>query len=405
MNKLTDTRNVTKITYLFMITYMVSYITRINYGAVISEMVEATSMSKSALSLALTGSFATYGAGQIISGICGDRFRPKKLVLYGLIATSLMNIIIPFCQSPILMLVVWSINGFAQAFMWPPMVKLMSDLFSLEEYQKACVIIARGSSFGTIIIYLISPVLIALSGWKTVFGFSALCGIVMIYFWNRLCPDINDTKTEPAKINRGQHGKGLSLFSPLMLSIMLAIILQGTLRDGVTTWMPSYISETYHLGSEISILTGVVLPVFSMICYQVASFLYKNKFCNPLSCAGVIFAAGTISALALYFLSDANAAFSVLFSAMLTGCMHGVNLMLVSILPRFFSKYGNVSTVSGVLNACTYIGSALSTYGIAVISENRGWHFTILLWVVIAALGTVVCLLCVKPWKKSAIAE
>ena len=133
MNKLTDTRNVTKITYLFMITYMVSYITRINYGAVISEMVEATSMSKSALSLALTGSFATYGAGQIISGICGDRFRPKKLVLYGLIATSLMNIIIPFCQSPILMLVVWSINGFAQAFMWPPMVKLMSDLFSLEE--------------------------------------------------------------------------------------------------------------------------------------------------------------------------------------------------------------------------------------------------------------------------------
>ena len=227
----------------------------------------------------------------------------------------------------------------------------------------------------------------------------------MIYFWNRLCPDINDTKTEPAKINRGQHGKGLSLISPLMLSIMLAIILQGTLRDGVTTWMPSYISETYRLGSEISILTGVVLPVFSMICYQVASFLYKNKFCNPLSCAGVIFAAGTISALALYFLSDANAAFSVLFSAMLTGCMHGVNLMLVSILPRFFSKYGNVSTVSGVLNACTYIGSALSTYGIAVISENRGWHFTILLWVVIAALGTVVCLLCVKPWKKSGIAE
>ena len=362
-------------------------------------------MSKSALSLALTGSFATYGAGQIISGICGDRFRPKKLVLYGLIATSLMNIIIPSCQSPILMLDVWSINGFAQAFMWPPMVKLMSDLFSLEEYQKACVIIARGSSFGTIIIYLISPVLIALSGWKTVFGFSALCGIVMIYFWNRLCPDINDTKTETAKINRVQHGKGPSLFSPLMLSIMLAIILQGTLRDGVTTWMPSYISETYHLGNEISILTGVVLPVFSMICYQVASFLYKNKFRSPLSCAGVIFAAGTISSLALYFLSDASAAFSVLFSALLTGCMHGVNLMLVSILPRFFSKYGNVSTVSGVLNACTYIGSALSTYGIAVISENRGWHFTILLWVVIAALGTAVSLICVKPWKKSGIAE
>ena len=142
MNKLTETKNVTRITYLFMLTYMVSYITRINYGAIISEMVEATSISKSALSLALTGSFATYGAGQIISGICGDKFHPKKLVSYGLIATSLMNIIIPFCQSPTQMLIIWSINGFAQAFMWPPMVKLMSDLFSPEDYQKACVIIA-----------------------------------------------------------------------------------------------------------------------------------------------------------------------------------------------------------------------------------------------------------------------
>lgn len=402
MNKLTETKNVTRITYLFMLTYMVSYITRINYGAIISEMVEATSMSKSALSLALTGSFATYGAGQIISGICGDKFHPKKLVSYGLIATSLMNIIIPFCQSPTQMLIIWSINGFAQAFMWPPMVKLMSDLFSPEDYQKACVIIARGSSFGIIIIYLISPVIIALSGWKTVFVFSALCGIAMIYFWNRLCPDV---KISTVSTRETQSKGGPSLFSPLMLGIMSAIVLQGTLRDGVTTWMPSYISETYHLGSEISILTGVVLPIFSMICYQVASGLYKSKFRNPIVCAGVIFGAGAVSALALYFLSDANATFSVLFSALLTGCMHGVNLMLISILPHFFSKYGNVSTVSGVLNACTYIGSALSTYGIAVVAENRGWHFTILLWVVIAALGTAVCLLCANPWKKSGIAD
>lgn len=400
MSTLTQKKDIQKITYLFMITYMVSYITRINYGAIISEMVASTGISKSMLSLALTGSFATYGIGQIISGICGDRFHPKKLLSYGLIASVVMNLIIPFCPGPMSMLVVWSINGFAQAFMWPPLVKLMAELFSVEDYNKACVIIARGSSFGTIIIYLISPLIITVAGWRAVFIFSAVCGAIMIFLWNKMCPTIPIIKKQQAQTSG--HA-GVSLLSPLMLGIMLAIVLQGILRDGVTTWMPSYISETYNLGSEISILTGVVLPVFSMICYQIGSWLYKNKFNNPVTCAAVIFATGALSSLALYFLSGTNAAFSVLFSALLTGCMHGVNLMLISIIPGFFRKYGNVSTVSGVLNACTYIGSAVSTYGIAVIAENQGWHFTIFIWFLVAVAGTAVCVVCAKPWEKSNI--
>ena len=76
---------------------MVSYITRINYGAVISEMVDQTGLSRAVLSMALTGSFITYGTGQIISGICGDKFSPKKLVFYGLSLSIGMNLLIPFC--------------------------------------------------------------------------------------------------------------------------------------------------------------------------------------------------------------------------------------------------------------------------------------------------------------------
>ena len=94
------------------------------------------------------------------------------------------------------------------------------------------------------------------------------------------------------------------------------------------------------------------------------------------------------------------AVLSVAFSALLTGSMHGVCSMLTAMIPPFFKKYGNVSTASGVLNACTYVGSSISTYGIALLSEKQGWSFTILLWIGIAALGAVVCLLAVKPWQR-----
>ena len=62
---------------LFVLVYVASYMTRINYGAVISEMELDTGISRAVLSMAVTGSFITYGAGQIVSGLCGDKFSPK----------------------------------------------------------------------------------------------------------------------------------------------------------------------------------------------------------------------------------------------------------------------------------------------------------------------------------------
>ena len=100
---LTKESEIRKIRYLFMLTYMVSYITRINYGAIILEIGSNTGFAQELLSLALTGSFLTYGVGQLISGYFGDKVQPKKLVLLGLSVTVLMNILIPLCNHPLQM--------------------------------------------------------------------------------------------------------------------------------------------------------------------------------------------------------------------------------------------------------------------------------------------------------------
>ena len=403
MEKFTTKKQINQMALLFAVTYMVSYITRTNYGAIISDMVDSTGYTKDLLSMALTGSFITYGVGQIISGLLGDRFSPKKLVSYGLTVTVLMNILIPFCGDPYQMLAAWCVNGFAQAFMWPPLVRLMTTFLSEEDYKLTSVKVSWGSSVGTIIVYLASSIIVSFTSWKAMFFFSAICGIIMIFVWNKFSYEIRPSaENKPTQAEEGRSKSKVSarkLFAPVMLGAMLGIILQGMLRDGVTTWMPSYIKDTYNLGSSIAILTGVVLPIFSIVTFRVAGWLYK-KMPNPMTCAGVIFGVGALSALALYFLSGSNPIFSVLFSALLTGSMHGVNLILICMIPPYFSKYGNVSTVSGVLNSCTYIGSAISTYGVALLSEMVGWDFTLLIWLAIAMAGTTVCLVCARPWKK-----
>ena len=80
--------------------------------------------------------------------------------------------------------------------------------------------------------------------------------------------------------------------------------------------------------------------------------------------------------------------------------MHGVNLLLICMVPPYYKNRGGVSTISGLLNSCTYIGSSISTYGIAAIADRFGWHTTVFMWIIIAAAGSIVCFACVRPWKK-----
>ncbi len=396
---ITDKKKVKQIAFLCAFIYFVSYITRINYGAIISEMVANTGLSKSTLSMALTGSFITYGIGQLVSGYFGDKFQPKNLVSVGLITSVLMNIIIPFCSNTLQMTVIWCINGFAQSFMWPPIVKLTSSVLSTDDYNKTSVTISRGSAFGTIFIYLISPVIIFISSWRSVFVFCAVLGLIGLVIWNKACPQI-ELKPVVKKESEQSNVTIKNAISPMVIFIMLAIIMQGILRDGITTWMPSFVSETYNIGSEISILTGVILPIFSILCYQLTLKIYNTKINNTLTCAGVIFAVGTLFSLFLCLFSDKTAVMSVVSMALLAGCMHGVNVLLICFLPPQLADQRRVSTVSGMLNCCTYIGSAISTYAIPLATEKAGWSVTLWIWLAAAAVGTVICFLCFPFWRK-----
>ena len=114
------------------------------------------------------------------------------------------------------------------------------------------------------------------------------------------------------------------------------------------------------------------------------------------------FAVAAISAFVLVFSTGKNAVVSIIFMAILYGAMYGVNLMLISILPAVFKKYGNVSTASGVINSCTYVGSAISAYVIArVVGDGNNWTAAVAIWLALAVAGTAICLICAKPWRKT----
>lgn len=380
---------------LFCLIYLTSYMTRSSFAGVIVEVERATGIGKELLSIALTGTFITYGIGQIISGICGDHFSPKYLLAAGLGISSLMNLLIPFCPNPYWMAVVWCINGFAQSFVWPPLLRLMTELIPSKEYAVYTQRVSWFGNLGRMSVYLLAPLLIYLFSWKVMLFFSGVWGLVMLLFWGKLCPDVRpESRRETAPTSR-EKGK---LFTPLTIGILLAAVTIGIFRDGVQTWMPTFLSETHGLSNITSIFTGVFLPIAGILFVSIVSTLYRKKIKNLILCVGVMFLVGAVTVL-IYTLFGANSAvLAVVSTAVLVGSASGANHLITVIQPAFFKKYGNTATAAGVINSAVYVGSAASTYGFAALAQGMGWGSIITAWLMIGGVGVIICLVCSKSW-------
>lgn len=391
-----------KLVFLCALVYFTSYLTRVNFAAVLVEIIRSDGFARTAVSVAPTGLFITYGAGQLVSGYLGDRVEPHHLIFLGLFVCALMNALIPFCPNPRWMTLVWSVNGFAQALIWPPQLRILSQYLTVEEYKRATVKVSWGGSLGTIFVYLTAPLFIASSGWRAVFFASALVALVVTGFWclgyRRLEGDLEPVVRQSYVEARGAQERPIFPFMGMLLLILFSIVLQGMLKDGITTWMPTYLSDIYRTGSGKAIFTSVLLPVFSMVSHRLVLYINYRLIPNEMLCSGVLFFLCFVALLLLNTVASGLAA-AVLSLAVAVGSIHGVNLIQTCMLPQHFLRYGRISLVSGVLNSCSYLGSTLSIFGIAAVTEKLGWNATLFSWCGIALVGGLLCLSCARRWE------
>ena len=406
MTKLTKPKLVTQLMMLACMVYFSSYITRINFGAIIVEFTSAEGVAKTAASLITSVTFITYGAGQLISGYLGDRISPRLLIFVGLLTATAANVLLPLCSPNIpAMAFAWGVNGLAQAFMWPPLVKILKSALTDDDYGRVVPFISVSASAATILIYLISPVLIAMAGWKAVFVVCAPIGACAAIVWlcgtRRLLLNIEVTtakKPNEVTSETKEQKDRLWLILPV---ILMMISLQGMLRDGISTWTPNLMTENFHLASTVSILTGVALPLFQIAVNISVYRILRKMNMDVFACILLFFAAVTVLLLGLSTVVLGSAILSLLLIALVNGIVHGINLLQTSYIPAMFRSSRHISFLAGALNAATYAGSALATWMFAVISERMGWNATVWSWVTVAAIGTVLTVVCKRFQQKN----
>ncbi len=395
------------LSFLCPLIYFASYMTRKNYSIVMADIIISEGISNADASLAATLSLISYGVGQIISGILGDKFKPQNIILCGLTLTTAMNLAMPLTDDFTLRSIIWFINGFAQSMLWPPLVRIMAETMDSATYNKVCTNVNVAGISGTVLLYITaSAIWIKYFNWKYVFFSSALVSGVIAIIW--VIGFSKATKgTELFKSAKGKTAEKkqstLSLKALLMsgfILIAVAIICQGALRDGITDWVPTFIINTFSLESGSAILKSVIIPVFSVISVKLVGII-NGKFVKDEVKAGTItFFTGALGCLLLLFIYKENQYITLILAAIITCFMHGVNYFLICIVPARFEKYNAVSTMSGIINSLTYVGSAAATYGFGAVSDNFGWNTVLVSWVIVAVIGTAAGLFAIKPWRR-----
>lgn len=413
MKKFTERGAAVFLAGLCSLAYFTSYVSRYTFTVCVSELTSPSVglITDGDAGLICMMLFVFYGGGQLLSGVLGDWVRAEYLVCIGIAGAEACNLILPFIiGSPAAVAVLWACHGLIQSMFWPPLVKIVSEHLPRKYFGGSTLAVSIAAHVGNIVLYLLSAFFIGRVGdWHAVFNFAAvLCAVVLtlwmlgFLYFSKKAPKIEKEAPAPAKTDEKSAAEKQGRLSYAFLTsgfmlLVVGIILQGALKEGITAWLPNYVRDVYNLPSSSAILWNMAIPASSIACLFLINIIYAKFLRSEALGGAVMFGIGALFASVIVFVPSLPPILTVICAAMITASMHGVNLCLIAYLPGRFSRYGKVSTVSGITNACAYIGCSVYIYGITLIESQALRAFT---WFIIPAIGFVFCLIAIPMWKR-----
>lgn len=394
--------------------YMIAYLTRNTYAASIVHLTGEGLVTTSMAGLISTCYFVSYGCGHLINGILADRVSPVPMLGVGILGTAAANLLMPaVIPSVPAMIAVWTANGYFESMLWAPIFVLFSGVITERLRHIALATISSSRPVGQILAYLFTaacshfgvgiaaPYVIAAG--CAVLTCVALAVVARIAF---SAPDIRTVQVQPTRSEAGKPADTTHLMKLLALSgaviFMLPAVFHGMLKDGVNTWVPTILRDTFNASASLSTILAVILPLTGLFGVVFANFLLGRKALlgnHPL--IGIIIMLLTAIPTALLLNTGSmTLVMGVICLCLICFLMEAYNQVFSTMMPAKFAAYGKGATVSGIFNSLIYVGSAISTYTFGAVAERVGWHMTTVLWLVLALASAVILALSIKPWMR-----
>ena len=399
--------------------YFSQYFGRYNYAASMVAIGQKQGWDTALLGLIASIIFVTYGFGQLFTGWLGDRLNPKAMIFVGCAGSAGCNLWMGLSGSLLQMQLAWGLNGLFCALIWAPMVRLLTVYMPADRLRKSILAFTYATSLGVTGTYLLTSFLVSRFDWRVAFYVPAVIGLVASLGW--LAVSFTSGKT-PARVPEGERSgqssgqmpdraaggapprKGEAFLSVYVRSglplLLAAILLMGLLKDGMMTWVPQMISDTFQVEAYLSIFLSAALPLVNSLSVWLVRRISRGHEGDDMRNGSLLFLGAVAGMGVLLLAGGLHPLLSVVLFSIISTFVTGTNVILISFVPLQFTAMGRTSTIAGLTNAFTYLGSALSGWGLGWIAGRYGWG--VVNWVLagLCVLGCAICLAARPLWRR-----
>lgn len=375
--------------------YTCSYLGKLGYNANITQIEEVYSISHSTAGMVSTFFFFAYGIGQIFNGIFSRKYNIRLVVFGSLLVSGLMNILVAISENFSLVKYFWLINGAALSVLWPSLIRLLSETLDEKEIGRAVIVMGTTVATGTFFVYGLSALFVAIASWFVMFFTAGILLPLIAVIWLFVYPKLvkaQEKQSNEMVQNTILKNKKNHIFWVSVCILALFAVVDNLVKDGLTTWVPMILKEIYVLPDYISILLTMILPILAIFGTSITVMLNKKIKDFVMLSAILFLLSALLIGLVILFLPTGFVVVTLGSFGIISCLMSGVNNIITSMVPLYWKDKINSGMLAGVLNGFCYLGSTLSSYGLGVIADAKGWEAVFLTLLVLCVFTVVVAI-------------
>lgn len=407
------------------------YLIRNNIPLIATVLLKEGWIDKVGIGLITNAALIAYGLSKFFMATLSDRSNARYFLPLGLALSALANLIIAFVPavagSLAFFAIVMFFNGWFQGMGWPPCGRVLVHWFSTTERGWKTAIWNCAHNVGGMAVGVAVAFALAFTGgaWQSAFWFPAVIALFVAAFAFFVIrdtpasvglPPIEEHRLDPAKVDSDLADEAHLgywqiilkhvVFNKVMVLLALANVFVYTLRYGVLSWTPTYLSQ-HHQASVTAGIMGFSLFELAGIIGTLACGLVSDKvFKGNRTWTGITFMVGVAVFLLLYWLSPVGTPYWLLMVYLFfIGAFIYGPVMLIGLQALDMSAPHVAGTSAGFTGLFGYVlGATLASTGVGWMVQNHGWDITFACLtgsVVIAIL----LLLAVGPEEKRLMAQ
>lgn len=377
------------------VTYAAMYMARYNFSMAAPFLKTVFGWDKTQIGVIISVAAGVYGFGAILNGPLGDKLGGRKSMLIGASGAVVFNLLfgigayLGFLGKGTFMLcylsVAWGLNMYFQSFSALALIKVNAGWFHVSERGVFSAIFGSIIQLGRYFILTGGPLIAANLPWQGLFFVPAIMVAIMGYLTYRNVYDspeqvglqefdVQDASSGDTGAVTLKYVLAKVFANPVTVTIAVAELCTGFVRNGFEYWFPMYMVEAQHMKLNSPIFAKSAGPiVFAGVVGAFCAGFMSDKIFKARR-PPVAFVGYALQVLSLAVIWKAPSMEWVIAAFVVNSfAISMVHSMLSGTASMDFGGKKAAATAAGLFDGMQYIGGSFAGIGMGWMLDKYGW--------------------------------